>query len=142
MTLTNANSVLMLAVAGIFPVPQQLQGFSTDDMFSSPDVAPAEVVMGVDGKLSAGYTPYPTVMDITLQADSPSCSLFDTWKTAQDTAREVFFADMTIVLPGTGQKFAATHGALTSASPMPSGKKVLQPRKWQITFEHVTPSPV
>ncbi|TAL90904.1 MAG: hypothetical protein EPN62_00780 [Candidimonas sp.] len=141
-TLTNANSVLMLAVAGVFPVPQQLQGFSTDDAFTVSDVVPVETAMGVDGLLSAGYTPYPTEIEITLQADSPSISIFDTWKTVQDTAREVFFANMTVSIPGTGQKFACTRGAMTGASPMPTGKKILQPRKWKITFQSVTPSPV
>lgn len=141
-TLTNANSVLMLSIGGVYPVPQQLQGYATDDMFAVPDVSPTEVVMGVDGKLSAGFTPYPTEIEITLQADSASISIFDTWKVVQDTAREVFYANMTVSLPGTGQKFAMTKGVLTSASPMPTGKKILQPRKWKITFESCTPSPV
>lgn len=141
-TLTNANSVLMLSIGGVYPVPQQLQGYATDDMFAVPDVSPTEVVMGVDGKLSAGFTPYPTEIEITLQADSASISIFDTWKVVQDTAREVFYANMTVSLPGTGQKFAMTKGVLTSASPMPTGKRILQPRKWKITFESCTPSPV
>jgi hypothetical protein len=140
-TLTNANSVLMLAVGGIFPVPQQLQGYSVDDMFSSADVTSAEAVMGVDGKLSGGYTPYPTIIEITLQADSPSAFIFDTWGTAEDTAREIFIAQLTILLPGTGQKFACTKGIMTSKSKMPTGKKILQPRKWAITFESVSPAP-
>lgn len=140
-TLTNANSVLMLSVGGIFAVPQQLQGYATDDMFSAANVAPAEAVMGVDGKLSGGYTPYPTIIEITLQADSPSAFIFDTWSTAQDTAREIFIAQLTILLPGTGQKFACTKGIMTDKSPMPIGKKTLQPRKWAITFESVSPAP-
>lgn len=140
-TLTNANSVLMLSVGGLFPVAQQLQGFSVDDMFSAPDVKPAEAVMGVDGKLSGGYTPYPVPLEITLQADSPSAFIFDTWTTAQDTAREIFIAQLTILLPGTGQKFACTRGILTSQSPMPAGKKILQPRKWEVTFQNVSPAP-
>lgn len=140
-TLTSANSVLMLAVAGVFPVPQQLQGYATDDAFAANDVKPVEAVMGVDGRLSAGFTPYPTEIEITLQADSPSLSIFDTWKTVQDTARDVFFANMTVTISGTGQKFACSKGALTSASPFPTGRKILQPRKYQITFESVTASP-
>jgi hypothetical protein len=140
-TLTNANSVLMLAVGGIFPVPQQLQGYATDDMFAAADVSPAEAVMGVDGRLSGGFTPYPTLLDITLQADSPSIFIFDTWSTAQLTAREIFIAAMTVALPGTGQKYALSRGILTSASPMPVGKKILQPRKWTITFQDCSPAP-
>lgn len=140
-TLTNANSVLMLSVGGIFPVPQQLQGYATDDMFSAADVTPAEAVMGVDGNLSGGFTPYPTIIEITLQADSPSAFIFDTWSEAQNVAREIFIAQLTISLPGTRQKFACTRGIMTSQSPMPIGKKILQPRKWGITFQSVSPAP-
>ncbi|MEX3614236.1 MAG: hypothetical protein VB141_10905 [Burkholderia gladioli] len=140
-TLTNANSVLMLSVAGVFPVPQQLQGYATDDSFSSQDVEPAQAIMGVDGKLSGGFTPYPTEIEITLQADSSSVAIFDGWMAAQNTVREIFIAKLTIRLPGTGQKFALSRGILTGASPMPTGKKVLQPRKWKITFESCSPAP-
>lgn len=140
-TLTNANSVIMLAVAGIFPTPQQLQGYATDDMFTAADVAPAEVVMGVDGKLSGGYTPYPVALEITLQADSPSMVVFDTWEAFQRTAREVFVAEASVKLPGTSQKWALTRGFLTGYSPMPAGRRILQPRKFTVTFESCTQAP-
>lgn len=140
-TLTSANSVLMLSISGIYPVAQQLQGYATDDAFAADEVQPVEAVMGVDGRLSAGFTPYPTIITIMLQADSPSLVVFDTWKAVQDTARDVFFANLNVTLSGTGQKYACARGALTGASVFPSGKKILQPRQYKITFESVTPSP-
>lgn len=140
-TLTSANSVIMLAVGGIFPVPQQLQGYATDDAFATSDVSPVETAMGVDGRLSGGYTPYPTVLEITLQADSPSVSIFEAWMAAQDVARETFTGDATISLPGTGQKYALTRGFLTQASKMAPNRKIMQPRKWTITFQSCTPAP-
>lgn len=33
-TLTSANSVLYLAVAGVFPVAQKIEGYATDDAFA------------------------------------------------------------------------------------------------------------
>lgn len=140
-TLTNANSAFALSVRGLFPVPQALQGYGTDDAFAVADVQPGEVMMGVDGKLSGGFVPYPTAITFTFQADSSSLDMFDTVLTAQNAAKELFMFDGTGIIQGTGVKYALTKGFLTSASPMPAGKKTLQPRQFTLTFETCTPSP-
>ncbi len=140
-TLTTANSALALAVRGLYPVPQVIQGYATDDSFATEDVTPAEVMMGVDGKLSGGYTPYPTSMAITLQADSESADMFDTVLETQKAGKELFYFDGVLIIQGSGKKYALTKGILSSASPMPTAKKVLQPRKFTLTWESVTPAP-
>lgn len=141
-TLTTANSSFMLVVRNLFPVPQKMQGYSTDDSFASDDVQPVQVQMGVDGLLSAGFVPYPTIINVSLQADSPSIAFFDIVLEAQKAAKETFIFDGTVILQGTGEKYAMTKGFLTSATPMSGGKKTLQPRKFTITFESVTKAPV
>lgn len=139
-TITAANSVFLLAVGGIFPVPQALQGYAADSAFMFDSVDPAETVMGVDGKLSAGYTPYPTVQTISIMPDSPSLAIFETWLAANNTAREVFFANATIILPAIGRKYALTRGVLTSAKAAPDVKKVLQAIEYKLTWESVAPA--
>ena len=52
--ITSSSAVFMLSVPLVFPVPQQLQGFSTDDAFDTDSVEPGETKMGVDGIFSAG----------------------------------------------------------------------------------------
>lgn len=141
-TLTTANSAFSLLVRGLFPVPQSLHGYATDDSFAAEDVTPGEVQMGVDGQLSAGYVPYATVMTFTFQADSPSTAMFDTVLEAQKANKEMFIFDGTGIIQGTGEKYAMTKGYLTSATPMSTGKKILQPRKFSITFENVSKAPV
>lgn len=141
-TLTNANSAFSLAVRGLFPVPQALQGYATDDSFAVDDVQPGEVMMGVDGKLSAGYVPYATMITWTFQADSDSVDMFDEVLEAQKANKEMFIFDGTGIIQGTGAKYAMTKGYLTSATPMSTGKKVLQPRKFTITFEACSKAPV
>jgi hypothetical protein len=59
-TITIANSVFTLTATAVFPVPQALQGYAADDAFTTEAIAMADVVIGVDGKLSAGYTPNGT----------------------------------------------------------------------------------
>lgn len=140
-TLTAANSVLAIQVANLYNVPQVIAGFATDDAFMSPDVTTSQTEMGVDGRLSAGFVPYPTVQEITLQADSPSMAVFDNILSAQASQREVYVINATILLPGTGQKYAMTRGFMTTASPMPGVKKILQPRKFTIVYESCTPAP-
>jgi hypothetical protein len=140
-TLTTANSAFSLQIAGLYPVPQSIQGYATDDSFSTDDVNPVETMMGVDGKLSGGFTPYPTKLKISLQADSDSNAIFDNWLAAQSASKEAYVANGIIILQGTNDKYVFTKGFLTSASPMSSSKKVLQPRHYEITFEACSKAP-
>jgi len=140
-TLTTANSVFALSIRGLYDTAQIIQGYATDDAFAADDVQPVEVQMGVDGLLSGGFVPYPTVLNVNLQADSASNQIFDDWLAFQNSDREAYIADATIILTGTGQKYNLTRGFMTTGSPMPGSKKVLQPRKFVITFETCEQAP-
>jgi hypothetical protein len=140
-TLTAANSVLLLGIVGLFDVPQQLQGFGTEDIFDTDAIEPAETMMGVDGRLSGGFVPKPIVQNITLQADSASNLIFETWYQAQQTVREIYYATGAISLPSLNRKYVMVRGILTSTTVTPTAKKVMQPRKYGITWERVTGAP-
>ena len=142
MSITSANSVFMVAVPDLFPVPVKLQGYSADDAFMADAVVVAEALMGVDGKLSAGYVPNPTIITVTLQADSPSIALFETVVQAMQAARDTYAVSATIAVPGISRAFACTKGFLTEYKPMPDAKKLLQPVTYKITFESVTASAI
>ncbi len=137
-TLTAANAVLLLTVAGLFDTPLPLQGFEVDDIYDVDNVVPAETKMGVDGKLSGGWVPVPIVQNITLQADRDSISVFEDWYNAQQTAQEVYIANGSILLPSVERSYVMTKGFLTGYKPTPDGKKVLQARKFAVTWERVT----
>lgn len=139
-TITAANSIFLLSIPGIFPVPQQLQGFMADAAFAFDSVDPAEVVMGVDGNMSAGYVPYMTPQTISIMPDSPSLVIFETWLAACNTSRDVFYANGQISLPSIGRKFTLTKGVLTSAKAAPDAKKVLQGIEYKVTWNIVAPS--
>lgn len=141
-TITSANSVLMLGIAGLFNVPIQIQGYSADDAFAIEDVDMAETMIGVDGKLSAGWVPAIKSLEITLQADSPSNDFFDAWIAAETTSREKYESNGTILLTGTGRLYAMTVGYLRKGNVMPQAKKVLQPRKFTIEFQDISRAPV
>ena len=141
-TITAANAVFTITVASLFPTPQQLQGFAADDVFSHALVAPVETLMGVDGFLSGGWTPQPKVQTIALQADSPSNYIFDTWYSAQETAREVYIADAHITLASIQRSFYCVKGFLTNYPPMADARKILQPRRFSITWEAINTAPL
>ena len=139
-TITSANSVFTIVVPGLFPAPVQLRGYATDRAFTTEAVDLAEVQMGVDGRMTAGFVPNPTKQTITLQADSPSKDIFTALIQATKTAREVFYISGTIALPSTGESFTLTRGILTNAKQIPDAQKVLQPVDYVITWESVNRS--
>lgn len=141
-TLTVANSVYMLVIPDLFPIPQQLQGYAADDVFSTEAVDSVEVVMGVDGNLSAGWMPTPKKQTITLQADSVSSLMFDAWQQSQEAVRDAYIADAFITLPSLGRIYTCTHGFLTSYMPMPDARRILQPRRFQITWGSILGAPI
>lgn len=134
-TITSANSVFIIVVPGLFPAPVQLRGYATDKAFTTEAIDLAEVQMGVDGRMTAGFTPNPTKQTVTLQADSPSKDIFTALIQAMKTAREVFYISGSIALPSTGESFTLTRGILTNVKQIPDAQKVLQPMDFVITWE-------
>lgn len=140
-SITSANSVFALNIPGVTTAPVRLQGYATEDAFESSSVKPAEVMMGVDGKKSAGFVFTMFEMEITLQADSVSNDLFEALHNAQQQQREVFDIQGTLVIAATGKTYQCRNGTLTSYSPFAGHKKVQQPRQYQITWESINGAP-
>lgn len=140
-TLTAANSVILLSIPGLFNTPVQLQGYAADDVFDIEQLDTAETMMGVDGKLSAGWVPKEIKQSFTLQADSDSVAFFEQWYQAQQRVREVYAASGSTALPSVGRKYNMRKGFLTGYSAAPNGKKVLQPRKFVVTWEALVSAP-
>lgn len=136
-TITSANSSFAIVVPGVYSAPQSIQGYATDDAFATEAIEKVETMMGIDGKLSAGYIFNPYKMTITLQSDSGSFDVFTNWQLAQDAVREVISASATIVIPSIGYRFAMSNGYLSRFQAMPEAKKTLAPLKFEITWEKI-----
>lgn len=141
-SLTAANAIIMISIADLFPVPQRLQQFATDDIFSTNPLASAEVSMGVDGHLSAGFVFVPVPQSINLQADSPSCDIFDNWWGASQTVKDSYEAQGIVVIQAVRKQWTLTRGFLTAYPPIPDGGKILKPRRFEITWESIRPSAI
>ena len=141
-TITSANSTFALAVTGIFPAPQFLQGYAADDAFTADAIDMAETVIGVDGQMSAGFVFNVTPMTITLMPTSPSLILFEAWTNTQKAQQEVYRCDGVIRLPSIGRSYILKNGVLKQASQFPAVKKTLQPMTFQIVWQSIISEPV
>lgn len=139
-TITSANSVFVITIPGLYPVPTAIEGYAADASFAFDAVDTAETVLGVDGKMSAGWVPRMYKQTVSLQADSKSRILFDGVVTAQDTARDIYRLQAVISLPSIGRSYSMNNGVLTNWKPLPDGKRVLQATDCVITWESVTPA--
>ena len=139
-SITSANAEILLSIPSLFPIPQALQGFAAEDIFDVAEIEPTETLMGVDGILSAGFVFVPIDQNFAFQADSPSIVIFDTWWTAMQVVKDVYFATATVLLPGPGKKWAMNNGVLKSYKPLPDAKKVLQPQRFRITWQSALPA--
>jgi hypothetical protein len=140
--LTVANSIIMLVIPDLFPVPQRLQGYAADDLMTTTPVKSIETVMGLDGILAAGWYPTPKEQTFVLQANSPSTFMFDEWQQAQEAARDGFAADAFITLPSIGRIYTCLRGFLTEYVAIPDARKILQPRRFQVTWESILGAPI
>lgn len=141
-TISDANASFTLAITSLFPAPQNLQMFGADDAFSGDNMKPTETKMGIDGHMSIGMVPVPTIIKIKLSPDSPSNQIFDLWYLAQKTSLDAYSASAIVKLPSIGQEYVGINGALTGYTPIAAAKKVLQEREFEITFESWTPAGV
>jgi len=142
MSITAVSCTYLLSIVGLFPTPVQLQKFAADDIFSTESVAPAEAMMGVDGFKTAGLIYVMIPQSISLMGDSPSNDVFDAWIAAQKAAQDTFDANGIVIFPALRKKWTMTNGTLTLYPPTPSAGKVIQPRKYTITWESMEPSPI
>jgi hypothetical protein len=140
--ITSANATYLLTITGVFSAAQQLQEFAADRAFETAELDVAETLMGVDGVLSGGWVPNPVIQTITLQANSASMVIFETWMEANRLARGVFTATGQITLPSINRSYTMVNGILQRVAPIATAMKILQPRSFAIAWQEVIPVPV
>lgn len=140
MSITSANATIFMTIPLLFPVPQQIQQFSADNVFSTDPLKSAETMRGVDGRLTGGYVFGDINQNFMLMADSPSIEFFNQWSLAQQAQRETYTANAVILLTSLGKKWTGTKGFLKNFPIIPDAKKVLQPVTFSIEWESLTPA--
>lgn len=132
MDITSANSVVTLQCS-LFSV--RLQQFSADTAYEGEDDQVAETRIGVDGKMVAGQVPSIKVVNVHLEASSPSLQYLQLLKRAMEVNRTVYPVNMVISQPSIGKRITYSTGVLQSAKDLADGKKVLEPTQWTFHFQ-------
>lgn len=140
-SITSANAAFMLAIAGLFTTPQQLQGWGVDEAFSAEQVENKEIKLGVDGLMSVGWVPTLIKVPLTFLADSPSLAMFDTWFNAENQQQDTFYASGVLNSPGLRKVWTFSHGVLSKYTPLPEAKKTFDMQRMELTFRTSVAAP-
>lgn len=132
-TLTTANSAILITTEALFPQAQRIQGYAADDAFDFENVQNGEYSMGIDGNLSAGFVFNEIPFTLTLQADSPSLSLFEQTYQYEVSNRTKLTQNVTVTLPAVSKRYELKGGFMRQYK-APSGKKILQPGVVEFVF--------
>lgn len=142
MSITAANSTFTLTIPGVFQVPVRIEQFDTDDVYSIEQLRMVMTKMGVDGKLTGGFTFNEVKMSLHLMADSPSNAIFDGWATFMQTLVDAYPAFGTITQPSLGTSYVLSKGFMTGYPPLANAKKTLEGRVFELTWEKIVANPI
>jgi hypothetical protein len=135
-SISSANAILTLSIAGLFG-PTQIQQWASDEFYATDPIEATEVLMGIDGTLSGGFVWSAVPQTISLQANSTSRYFFETWWGAQKQIQDAYPANGLLILPGPNTKYTLVNGFMTTIDVMPSAGKILRPRKYRIMWNTV-----
>lgn len=135
--ITSANSIIILTCKELFPAGVKLQQFSTDQSISQGDEEMTSDRIGVDGKMVAGWVPTIKTVTISLEASSPSASVFDLIYKYSQSSRKVYWINLIVNVPSLGKVLTYRNGVLKNWKLMPDHKQVLDPISAVIDFESV-----
>ena len=141
-TITSANASITLVIPGLYTSPQQLQGFTADDITEIEEIEAAINVMGIDGFLSSGFVYAMIPQRIALMPDSSSIPIFDNWYQYELSVVEKVRASGILTYTSINTRYTMTKGSLTRISPATSARRTLSPRQWTIVWESVSPAPI
>lgn len=134
MDITSSNAEAVLTVAELYPNGIVLEGFSVDQSVGTESIQVAEVRMGVDGKMVAGYTPNPIIVTIGLEPNERCAKdLVNYWLNKQ-TNNRIYECTLVLTIPSIHTVFTLSGGTITDCTPLPSLKKVLDPTTWKFAF--------
>lgn len=136
--ITSANATVIVSVDDLYGAGFELEQFAADSSFAEGEITVAEDRMGVDGQLVAGWIPSIKTVTISLEASSPSYTYLATLYRANEQKRGFYRVSMVISVPSIGKTFTYTDGILKSGTPVPAGKKVLDPTQWVFDFKTLT----
>ena len=136
--ITSADSTLILTVEDLYSSGFTVTNFAADTAFEAADSTIAETRMGVDGKLAAGYTPNPTELTLTVEADSDSAEKLQNVYEKSVTNKKAYVVKAQVTIPAISKEITLKNGVMTTARSFPSVKKTLDSVSYKFVFESVS----
>lgn len=125
LTITSANSVIMLRCKGVYDNFVKMQGFQADNAWGFGDANIGETRMGVDGKQSIGYTPHETQWTLYLEANSVSKQIMENIRKDFNANMEARLIEIVVEIPSIKKRYSGS-GGLISMTGGEGGKKMLE----------------
>lgn len=112
---------------------EQGEGYSADNIFTSEQPDLVETRIGVDGKMSAGYTPAINSLTFNFESSSRNASYFRNVSTTVKTTRTPMPIVVTIALPALGVRYTLS-GVVKNIKSLPDAGKVAEPWTVQVDY--------
>ena len=139
--ITSANSTAVMYL-DIFPAGIKFEQYSADGAWTSDAYAVLETRMGVDGKMSAGYTPVEKEVTFTFQANSPTLDKLDIiWQT-MEISKTPLFGQISIKVPSIKKQYVLANVVLMNYKLLPDAQKILEPIDVTFRCESITSVPL
>lgn len=134
-TLTSADSVFFLTITDLFPVPFVVERYSINNPFSNSKVTLSETRRTLDNKLERGYIPGTVITSVTLEPTSNTRPIIIQWASASITTQSAYSCNGSLTIPGLGEEYILTNGALLDVDLLVSSAKTLNPISFSIEWE-------
>ena len=139
--ITSANSTAVMYL-DIFPAGIKFEQYSADGAWTSDAYAVLETRLGVDGKMSAGYTPVEKEVTFTFQANSPTLDKLDIiWQT-MEVSKTPLFGQISINVPSIKKQYVLANVVMMNYKLLPDAQKVLEPIDVTFRCESITSVPL
>lgn len=134
--ITSATAKIKL-ISAVTPAGVNFEQFSADSAWSKDVSKVIESRMGVDGKISFGYTPVVRTASFTFQPNSPTLSALQLIVSTQNTAMKPIVCQLIISLGSVEKTFMINNACITNGDLLPAGSNVLDPVEVNIEYESI-----
>ena len=93
--------------------------------------------MGVDGKISFGYTPSVKTVNFVFQPDSPTLERLAYIIQTQNTTMKPIVCQVLIDLGSIERSFYLVNACITTGDILPAGGRVLEPVTISLSYESI-----
>lgn len=132
------KDIIVTLTANIFPIPQRIQGFGEDAIFTVDEVEDIDIVKGADGYMSAAKQAVVYTGTLTLAAGSPSIpDVIDIILQGQKNTNLVIPCTLTFKLPSLNTTYVLSEVIFKSAFNIGSSAKKLAERTFTIAYSDI-----